>query len=253
MKLRISGLVAIVLAALALSTPAHAATAPAALTWSLAQFDFGTVAVGQEGSQTFTLSNTGSTSSGTIAVTDTERTVFVITADGCSRKALGPSKSCSVTVEYAPTNTNGDTATLAATAEHAGASMNLFGNGTPNLVLGPPAFLNEIGPDGTKLYQADTGAISGGATQVPFTVSNTGTGTSQALEVVEIFGVPFFSLSNDTCSRNALAPNGMCTFVLTFTAPACSSPEAFGAQVGISGTSVNYIFLIVAANCVPNR
>ena len=47
------------LVVLALLTPAHAAGTPAALTWSVTQYDFGSVPVGQTPSQTFTLTNTG--------------------------------------------------------------------------------------------------------------------------------------------------------------------------------------------------
>ena len=50
--------IASLLIGLALFTPAHAASTPAALTWSLTQYDFGSVPVGQTPSQTFTLSNT---------------------------------------------------------------------------------------------------------------------------------------------------------------------------------------------------
>lgn len=221
------------LVALALSTPAHAKTAPAALTWSLAQYDFGSVAVGQEGSQTFTLSNTGGSSSGTIAVTETGSSAFVITANGCTGKALGPSKSCNVTVEYAPSTTNGDTTTLAATSEYAGASMSLSGNGTPNLVLSPGTFLGGTIDGEEKFYSFQ---LVSGVAQT-FTLSNTGNGSSLTLQPLENFPQnPQFALSNDTCYGTALGPNGSCTFDVTFTPPTgCTSGTAYTQDFRVEG------------------
>lgn len=134
------------LSGLALSTPVHAAGSPAALTWSLAQYDFGSVPVGQMPSQTFTLSNTGGTSSGMITVTLSGSPVFTIIADGCTGRALRANKSCTVTVQYPTINTNGDTGTLAATGKRSSASMPLYGNASANLMLSPGANIGETSP-----------------------------------------------------------------------------------------------------------
>ena len=77
------------LVVLALLPPAHAAGTPAALTWSVTHYDFGSVPVGQTPLETFTLTNTGDIPSGMITVSTSGSTVFAITADGCTGKALG--------------------------------------------------------------------------------------------------------------------------------------------------------------------
>ena len=123
------------LVVLALLPPAHAAGTPAALTWSVTHYDFGSVPVGQTPSQTFTLTNTGDIPSGMITVSTSGSTVFAITADGCTGKALGADESCNVTIQYPPINTNGDESILAATGQGSSSRMALYGNSGDNLVL----------------------------------------------------------------------------------------------------------------------
>src|SRR5438128_11664742 len=73
-------------------------------------FDYGAVAVGHDSSQTFTLTNAGGSASSKLEVALSGSGSFTITANTC--KSLGPGKSCSVTVSYAPTASAGpETAT----------------------------------------------------------------------------------------------------------------------------------------------
>lgn len=244
---------ALSIAALGPVSPAWSATppSPAALTWSLAQYDYGSVTPGQEGVQTFTLSNTGSKSSGTISITGGSP-VFVITANGCTGKALGAGKSCNVTVEYAPSTTNGDTTTLVATSEYSNASMNLSGNGKPNLVLSvsPVPWANAASgfnftgtQNGANEYIifVDTTLIFN---YTPFTVSNTGNGTSEVLSTTFITPYGPLGLSN-TCNGVSLPPGGSCTFVysvgLYFQIPGYTSTIT----VAGSSTGVHYTDLLI--------
>lgn len=230
--------VALSAAALGSVSPAWSATpSPAALTWSLAQYDFGSVTPGQEGLQTFTLINTGGKSSGTISVTGGS-TVFVITSNGCTGKALGAGKSCDVTVEYAPSTTTGDTTTLAATSEYSNASMNLSGNGKPNLVLSPGRLTEQWIADGVKRYNFfvdQTTLFLYNNTQ--FTVSNTGNGTSEVLQITSYSttGQVPAALTSDTCTGTSLAPSGSCTFNYT--------PQCQGSVTVTGSLGVPYIYL----------
>ena len=235
MSFALSGLVA-----LALVTSAHAKSTPANLTWSLAQFDFGSVSVGNTPTETFTLTNTGHMSSGTITVTESGSAAFIITANGCAGKALGAGKSCNVTVEYGPINTNGDTGTLSANGEVGSASLSLFGNGGPNVVLSPGQFVGTNA--GTKDY------IYNESFPQMFTVSNTGTSTSETLNV-ELTGQ--FVVLADHCTGNTLAANGSCSFDVVFPPPSgCgASGTPVTGLINVVGTSRTYINLQLEATC----
>ena len=110
------------------------AARPAVIAWSPATngtFDYGAVDVGQAASQTFALTNSGRAATGALRVSLGSATEFSITADACTGTALGPRKSCNVTVQYAPTTAGQTTATLAANGIRppAGASITLAGTG----------------------------------------------------------------------------------------------------------------------------
>jgi len=94
-------------------------------------FDYGTIPVGDGESQTFALTNSGRAATGALRVSLGSATEFSITADACTGTALGPRKSCNVTVQYAPTTAGQTTATLAANGIRppAGASITLAGTG----------------------------------------------------------------------------------------------------------------------------
>src|SRR5438093_408414 len=106
---------------------------PPLLVWSPStggSFDYGAVAVGHDSSQTFTLTNSGGSGSAKLTVSLSGSASFTITADNC--RSLGPGKSCSVTVSYAPTASAGpETATLSANGkkDSATADLTLTGRG----------------------------------------------------------------------------------------------------------------------------
>ncbi|WP_197429921.1 hypothetical protein [Auraticoccus cholistanensis] len=128
MKLALRALLALV-STLAITMtvpgPAHAGSAPA-LSWApstgTAAYDYGTVDVGSESVQTFTLSNGGGSGTSALKITLGGSSAYSITQDTCSGTSLGPRKSCTVTVTYAPVSGGGtDTATLTATSNKAAA------------------------------------------------------------------------------------------------------------------------------------
>jgi virginiamycin B lyase len=110
---------------------AGGAPMPAMLAWSPTTpdgFDYGRVNGCQTAPQEFTLTNSGSSASGTLTIDLSTSPAFSITADGCTGKSLGPSKTCSVTVEYSPTMADPENANLSATGTPASASIGLIGN-----------------------------------------------------------------------------------------------------------------------------
>jgi hypothetical protein len=94
-------------------------------------YDYGTVVVGQTASQTFTLTNSGGSGTSALTIALTGSAAFTKTADTCNGTSLGPKKSCSVTVQFAPTGTGSAGATLTAKSKKpaAQASLTLTGNG----------------------------------------------------------------------------------------------------------------------------
>ena len=76
------------------------------------------------------LTNSGGSATGMLSVSLGSATEFSITADACTGTALGPRKSCNVTVQYAPTTAGQTTATLAANAIRPVASTSISLTGT---------------------------------------------------------------------------------------------------------------------------
>ncbi len=111
------------------------AQSPVVIAWSTVEgpinsYDYGTVDPGTTSSQTFTLTNWGGRGSGPVPVTLTGSPAFAITDDGCNG-GLGPGKSCTVTVAYAPTGAGqADAATLLVDGKQATASLALTGAST---------------------------------------------------------------------------------------------------------------------------
>jgi Cep192 domain 4 len=93
-------------------------------------FDYGAVNVGQAASQTFALTNSGGSATGMLSVSLGTATEFSITADACTGTALGPRKSCNVTVQYVPTTAGQTTTTLAANGIRPSASATITLSGT---------------------------------------------------------------------------------------------------------------------------
>lgn len=193
---------------------------------------------------------------GALSVSLGSATEFSITADACTGTALGPGKSCNVTVRFAPTTDGQTTATLAANGTKPPSSTSItltgtgLGTGPGDLVLLPPALFENIDQDGTKNYFYDFGT---GATQ-NFTVRNQGTVASDTLGF--FIAGPYqslFVLSNDLCTNQALAPGAECSFQLTFTAPdGCTPGFLFDAGLEVVDQPNNlppYIVLDMHGSC----
>jgi hypothetical protein len=241
-------------------TPAQAAATPV-LTWSqggttITSYDFGTVdgVGGQTATQTFTLTNTGKSATGTLAaVALTSGTAFSITSDGCSGLSLGPNKFCQVTVQYAPTmNGEIDSATLTATGEHVSASLPLTGQGgTADLTLSPGT-LTGTDSNGTNDYGYDFGLVGSSSVTGTFTVTNSGTGTSNTLGLADCCTTGF-TLSNDQTTGSTLAPGGTATFQLTLSPSSlsCTGPGFLTTPLVVNGQSNGspYISVTYTAFC----
>jgi hypothetical protein len=109
-----------------------AATAdPPVLAFSQSSHDYGSVTVGKKVSQVFTLTNSGGTASRALKLSLSGSGAFSITSDRCRGRSLGPLKSCTVEVKFAPAGAGPVTATLTATGvkRPVAATVSLSGTG----------------------------------------------------------------------------------------------------------------------------
>jgi 2',3'-cyclic-nucleotide 2'-phosphodiesterase (5'-nucleotidase family) len=94
-----------------------------AIAWSPAvagAHDFGTLDAGQRTTAQLTLTNAGGSATGALEVSLEGSPSFHLVADGCSGRSLGPQKSCTVTVAFAPSRWGErDAAALTARGEKA--------------------------------------------------------------------------------------------------------------------------------------
>jgi hypothetical protein len=94
---------------------ASAKAEPPVLAFSQSSHGYGSVTVGKKVSQVFTLTNSGGTASRALKLSLSGSGAFSITSDRCRGRSLGPLKSCTVAVSFAPAGAGPVTATLTAT------------------------------------------------------------------------------------------------------------------------------------------
>jgi hypothetical protein len=186
---------------------------------------FGTQQAGTAGtSATYTITNTGGVSTGTVGVglgSLAPAGDFTITANGCSGP-LGPGASCPVTVQFTPpAGTSGyETATLSANASPGGApTIGLSGTSyTPALIaMQPPSGFTGFG-----------NVPIGNSSTFQFTLTNSGTQTAGAPTIST--SNPLFTVSASTCGAGITTS---CTFDVTFTPTSPPSTQ----NVTITATS----------------
>lgn len=261
----IVGTAAAVATLLVAPAAAHA-DRPPALAWSpttiSGAYHFGTLEAGTTDSVSFTLTNSGGSATGRLTVTLSGSSAFTTVADSCSGRSLGPRKSCTVTVQYAPAAAGqSDIATLTASGKKAAAhaslvltgASGLLGGVTPTLTLEPGTYV--MGTANPRVYTYDFGAVAQGVQL--FTVSSDGTAPAGPLNLVCSMPGPqpctgAIRVVDDGCTgRTFEAPvQEPCLFRLSFQAPAnCSPGQVFTAAVTISDPSANYILLLASGRC----
>ncbi len=101
------------------------------LAFTPSPYDYGHISPGQRASQTFILTNSGGSATGALTAELAGSAEFTITADNCTGTSLGPGKSCTVAVQFAPASAGTVTATLTAAGKKqaAKATDSLTGTG----------------------------------------------------------------------------------------------------------------------------
>jgi hypothetical protein len=143
------------------------------LAWSPTPYDFGTVDAGDTPTQDFTLTNSGDGSSDSLTASLTGSDAMTLTATTCDSARLAPGGTCSVTVQYAPTDTSTDDATLSA----GGAGADISGTGQAAApVTGPqPQTISFTS-------NAPTDAAVGGPAYTPAAAASSGLAVSFSID-----------------------------------------------------------------------
>jgi hypothetical protein len=178
------------------------------VTLSPATLDFGSVVLGKSSSaQTFTLSASGGTTVGTIALAGNTAD-FPKSNDLCSGKTLAAGGSCSFIETFTPKAAGSRSASISIPVTGSTVSGSLSGTGAAaGTVTLSPATL-------------DFGSVNIGSSSPAktFTLSNTTT-SSQLVHTAALSGTNAnqFKLSNDGCSGKLLAANnGSCNVQISF-------------------------------------
>jgi hypothetical protein len=183
---------------------------------------FGSVAVGDTSmTRTFTVVNTGAAPTGAlgVSVTGANAGEFGIADDQCSGKAILPSQSCAVLLQFSP-SAAGDRFAMLSVSGSPGGSVTATLQGTglmaATLALQPgPSF--------------DFGAVASLALSAEATFSVTNGGAVNSGNLLAALGGPDageFAISGDTCSGAPLAPTGACVVKVRFKPSAIATRAA---------------------------
>jgi hypothetical protein len=186
--------------------------APANLTATPSQHDFGQVVTNNNSTVSIQINNTGGVASGTVSTsiggTDTSQ-FAIVTPNACAGVAIAPGGSCTLQVRFTPTSSGNKSASLNISASPGGTpSVSLQGIGLA------PGNLT-ITPTNSNFNGVLTGSTSNPAT---FTVQNIGGVSVGPLgTVLQGSNANEFAITNDQCANMTLSPNGTCTLQVVFT------------------------------------
>ena len=183
----------------------------AALTPVPSSIDYGNATSGNSSVDvTFTITNTGTATSGTPAssLTGTDSSQFAVGTDNCT-SALAPAASCTVLVHFAPSSTGAKSASLHVTASPGGtAAASLAGTGvaSTNFSISPTS--HAYGDQAINNMSADQ----------TYTVTNNGSSVSGTLSAPAFAGDSTqFMITTDNCVGQTLAASGgTCTVIVHF-------------------------------------
>jgi hypothetical protein len=193
-------------------------------------YDFGSVLVGETESQQFTLTFTGSGTTGPLAVWVSGSAFSMpIATNGCLGKSLGSGKpTCTVTVQYGPTDTGQtDTATLHALSLRAGTAT-ATATGTPTTpVSASPATL-------------DFGELSLSAIWPPrvkeIKITNNTESTVWMVDATPPAAFPVWGSSFMGCYYPGIGPHATCTGQIQFWPTAAQAYSGWFTTTWMTGT-----------------
>ncbi len=189
--------------------------------------DFGSVNVVNHGELTFTVTNAGQETTGTLSaqIAGADADDFTVTSTTCT--ALAAAASCSVVVDFSPGVPLGQkTAALAVSGTPGGkaiASLDGVAVSFPSLTITPDL---TFGP-------TSIGAVSAAGTMTLSNTSDVATG----LLATQLAGAEpsQFTIVSDACNDTELQPSATCAIVLAF-APTAAAPSGDSMSVTVSAS-----------------
>jgi hypothetical protein len=203
-------------------------------------WDFGTVVVGDTtGARSFTLTNTGAVTLGTLSVqlAGAGSAAFRIASDTCTGATLAPGVSCTTSVTFQPTAVGMRSAMLELAANPGGTVS---------------AALTGTGASATTLTIAPAMLDFGHVTPQPtpprtFTITNTGSGPSTPI-AVQVSGANASEfMTSGTCAGAVLAAGASCAIDVVF--HPVLSPGLRGASVDVTAANAGPISGTVLGSC----
>ncbi len=210
----------------ALAVPAQLASSPA--------IDFGDVAAGDAVSASFTVTNQGELTTGTLTTTSSSGAEFATLLDSCNGATLDAGASCSIMVEFAPV-------TVGPHAE----SVTVSGAGTVTEPVSGNAIADGafVAITGSEVF--DVTAVGQASASKVITVSNIGVATTGVL-ASELTDASDFTIAADTCTGSTLAVGSECTITASFT-PASAGAKSADLDLAASPGGVASVGLSGAA------
>jgi hypothetical protein len=203
--------------------------------------DFGSVLAGTSSSPntvTITAGGAANLVVSAISITGTNASEFTKSSDTCTGATLTPGTTCTFNLTFAPTSGGPKSASVTITSNAGNQTVALSGTATaPAITLSPP--------------NLDFGTVTVGTTSPASTVTVTNSGTATlSVTGLSLSGtnVGDFALGSDTCTGANIAPNGTCTFQVTFT-PGAAGARA--ASVNIAGNAGPKTLALTGAGGVP--
>ena len=119
--------------------------------------------------KTFTVTNTGGASTGSLGVSLTNTTDFTVTSENCGGTTLAPSGTCQVTVKFAPSAVGGAVGSVVVQASPGGqVSASVGGTGTATITVSKTG----SGASGGTVTSSPAGIACGGTCSGEFTATS---------------------------------------------------------------------------------
>lgn len=194
------------------------------LTASSSPADFGSILTNSTGSKTVTFTNSsqGTLTTGVIAITGGNSTLFTVVTNTCNSSSIVPQGTCQITINYAPTVAGNHSATLSVPTSVAGVSTTVGLTGVAGSSL----------TTSTPTVTATTVNV-GKSTTVNLSFGNPNA-TSVKTSVVTFSQPAIMAASVNNCSNVTLAANSTCSVTVTIT-PAVVGDYSGTASVSLSG------------------